>query len=182
MRDTPHRPACIVCTIAERSRRPPECSLLTYSRPCAESEILRQIADLERGEPVLQATRGFDAVTLSTFHLRSKESSPDYRYMPDPELGPVVLSPAALEALRGELPELPAEAEERLMRDYGLGKRECEVLVALGEGGEDAGEAEMEPGIGVRWFEELAQGRDPKKAANWYVQVGCSVTTTESDG
>lgn len=142
----------------------------------AESEILRQIADLERGVPITQSTRGFDALTLSTFHLRSKESSPDYRYMPDPELGPVVLAPAALAALEAELPELPIEAEERLEKVYGLGKRECEVLVALGEGAEDANvmaaaataeEVEMEPGIGVRWFEQLAQGRDPKKAANW---------------
>lgn len=132
-----------------------------------ESEIRRQIADLELGVPITQATRGFDALTLSTFHLRSKESSPDYRYMPDPELGPVVLSPAALAALEAELPELPIEAEERLAKVYGLGKRECEVLVALGEGAEDATEAEMEPGVGVRWFEQLAQGRDPKKAANW---------------
>lgn len=90
--------------------------------------------------------------------------------MPDPELGPVVLSPAALKALETELPELPIEAEERLEKVYGLGKRECEVLVALGEGADDAAAAaaaEMEPGIGVRWFEQLAQGRDPKKAANW---------------
>lgn len=133
----------------------------------AESEILRQIADLERGVPIVQATRGFDALSLSTFHLRSKESSPDYRYMPDPELGPIVLSSESLDALRKDLPELPAEAEQRLAKQYGLGKRECEVLVALGEGAEDAAEAEMEPGVGVRWFEEVAQGRDPKKAANW---------------
>lgn len=136
-----------------------------------ESEIRRQIADLELGVPITQATRGFDALTLSTFHLRSKESSPDYRYMPDPELGPVVLSPAALAALEAELPELPIEAEERLAKVYGLGKRECEVLVALGEGAEDATEAEMEPGVGVRWFEQLAQGRDPKKAANWLIHT-----------
>lgn len=123
-----------------------------------------------------QATRGFDAVSQSTFHLRSKESSPDYRYMPDPELGPVRVCPDALSALERELPELPAEAEERLARVYGLGKRECEVLVALGEGAEEVAaatvieaqaEVEMEPGIGVKWFEEVAQGRDPKKAANW---------------
>jgi len=67
----------------------------------AESEIRRQIADLEAGKPVVQATRGFDAVTGETFHLRGKEDAPDYRYMPDPELGPILVtqvsSPAALD-------------------------------------------------------------------------------------
>ncbi|GAA5878411.1 hypothetical protein JCM3774_002829 [Rhodotorula dairenensis] len=143
-----------------------------------ESEIRRQIADLERGIPIEQATRGFDAVSHSTFHLRSKESSPDYRYMPDPELGPVRLCAQALRELERELPELPAEAEERLAKEYGLGKRECEVLVALGEGAEETtaaveaeADVEMEPGIGVRWFEQVAQGRDPKKAANWLIHT-----------
>lgn len=61
-----------------------------------ESEIKRQIKDLESGIPVIQATRGYDAVTGETFHLRSKEDAPDYRYMPDPELGPVLISAVSL--------------------------------------------------------------------------------------
>ncbi|BGP42434.1 hypothetical protein JCM10449v2_006439 [Rhodotorula kratochvilovae] len=136
-----------------------------------ESEITRQIALLSSSQRVSQSTRGFDALTGETFHLRSKESSPDYRYVPDPELGALVLSPEALDALRSEMPELPAAAQARLRREYGLGVREASVLVALGEGGEDAEGAPAEPGVGVRWFEALAQGREPKTAANWLIHT-----------
>lgn len=59
---------------------------------CSESEVNRQIGELEAGREVIQATRGFNAVTSETFHLRSKEDAPDYRYMPDPELGPILVS------------------------------------------------------------------------------------------
>lgn len=123
-----------------------------------------------------QSTRGFNALTSSTFHLRSKEDAPDYRYVPDPELAPLVVSRAALDALRREVPELPEEARRRLRREYGLGRREAGVLVALGEGADEGAaggaqgaqeEDEASPGIGVRWFEQLAKGRDAKLAANW---------------
>lgn len=58
-----------------------------------ESEIARQIDLLSRNEPVVQSTRGYDAMTGKTFHLRSKEDAPDYRYFPDPELGRVAITP-----------------------------------------------------------------------------------------
>lgn len=56
-----------------------------------ESERRRQIAVLEAGGEVEQATRGFDETTNETFHLRSKGDAPDYRYMPDPELGEIAV-------------------------------------------------------------------------------------------
>ena len=65
----------------------------------AESEVKRQIADIEAGRPVTQATRGFDAVSGETFHLRGKEDAPDYRYMPDPELGPIMVTEASIHYL-----------------------------------------------------------------------------------
>ncbi|GAA5827905.1 hypothetical protein JCM3770_006890, partial [Rhodotorula araucariae] len=139
-----------------------------------ESEITRQIALLSASEPVAQSTRGFDALTGSTFHLRSKESSPDYRYVPDPELGALVVAPHALAALRAAMPELPGAARARLRAQYGLGTREASVLVALGEGGgagDDGAPRAAEPGIGVRWFEALAAGREPKTAANWLIHT-----------
>lgn len=58
----------------------------------SESEVRRQIILLDEGKLVEQATRGYDALTGETFHLRSKEDAPDYRYMPDPELGAIVLT------------------------------------------------------------------------------------------
>ena len=57
------------------------------------SEALRHVDLLESGQPVLQETRGFDEARAETFKLRSKEDSPDYRYMPDPNLPPLLLSP-----------------------------------------------------------------------------------------
>ncbi|KPV74046.1 uncharacterized protein RHOBADRAFT_54611 [Rhodotorula graminis WP1] len=144
-----------------------------------ESEISRQIALLSSGSPVPQSTRGFDALSSSTFHLRSKENSPDYRYVPDPELGALVLDARELDALRATMPELPEAARGRLRARYGLGKREAGVLVALGEvpdegEGGRGGAAQLDeasPGLGVRWFETLAEGRDPKLAANWLIHT-----------
>ncbi|BGP26762.1 aspartyl-tRNA(Asn)/glutamyl-tRNA (Gln) amidotransferase subunit B [Rhodotorula toruloides] len=141
-----------------------------------ESEIRRQIAVMERGDEVQSATLGFSALTLETFHLRLKESSPDYRYMPDPELSPIPISPSLIETLEKDVPELPVEREERVRKVYGLGRREVGVLVALGEG-EEGAEGEGEMGVGVRWFEEIVrgagrgEGRDPKVVMNWLIHT-----------
>ncbi|BGP34413.1 hypothetical protein JCM10296v2_006233 [Rhodotorula toruloides] len=138
-----------------------------------ESEIKRQIALLQEGEEVESSTLGFSALSLETFHLRSKESSPDYRYMPDPELSPLAVSAELVSKLEGEVGELPLEREERVRATYGLGRREVGVLVALGEG-EEGAEGEGEQGVGVRWFEEIVkggEGRDPKVVMNWLIHT-----------
>lgn len=62
----------------------------------AESEVRRQIGELEKGGVIEQATRGFDEGTNETFHLRGKADAPDYRYMPDPELGAIVVDQVCL--------------------------------------------------------------------------------------
>jgi Asp-tRNA(Asn)/Glu-tRNA(Gln) amidotransferase B subunit len=56
-----------------------------------DSEVRRQIGELEAGGVIEQATRGFDEITNETFHLRGKADAPDYRYMPDPELGSIIV-------------------------------------------------------------------------------------------
>lgn len=73
----------------------PSCLCSPTDRPScrAESEARRQIVELEAGRQVEQATRGFDAITSKTFFLRGKADAPDYRYMPDPELGRIVVTP-----------------------------------------------------------------------------------------
>ncbi|GAA5939720.1 hypothetical protein JCM1841_003559 [Sporobolomyces salmonicolor] len=137
-----------------------------------ESEISRQIADLEAGKPIEQATRGYDAVQNRTFHLRGKEDAPDYRYMPDPELGRVVVTEQQLDILRASLPELPDAAFERLQAQYGLSARDAGILVALGEGLEEDPTHDGEEGtasVGVTFFEEVARGREAKMAANWVI-------------
>ena len=155
-----------------------------------ESEVARQIRELEAGRPVVQATRGYDVVKGETFFLRGKEDAPDYRYMPDPELGSVVVSevsPGAfrrstpiehlctsqshLQALKESLPELPDEAFDRLQALYGLSPRDAGILVALGERMDDetssGGPSHSQAGAGVRFFEDVAKGREGKVAANW---------------
>ncbi len=93
-----------------------------------ESE--RQIAVLNRGGKILQETRRWDADTGETAAMRSKEDAHDYRYFPEPDLMPVVLAPAEIEAWRAALPEMPAVRRARLVRDYGIPDYDAGVLVA----------------------------------------------------
>lgn len=81
-------------------------------------EILRQAQLLEAGHSIEQETRLFDSAKRETRSMRSKEEAPDYRYFPDPDLPPLYLAPARIEALRQNLPELPAA---RLARYLALG-------------------------------------------------------------
>ncbi len=72
-----------------------------------EFETKRQIEILEKGDTVEQETRGWDDTKQKTFTQRSKENAPDYRYMPDPDLPPIVLKAEQIEKAKGELPALP---------------------------------------------------------------------------
>ena len=85
-----------------------------------EHEIRRQTESLGRGERIERETRGLEGATGATRTLRGKEDSPDYRYLPEPDLPPLVLSEQRVEALRRELPELPWELRQRLRDGYGL--------------------------------------------------------------
>lgn len=70
-------------------------------------EIARQIELLEKGERVVQETRGWDDAKQKTFSQRSKENADDYRYMPDPDLPPIILDEAYIAAIKADMPELP---------------------------------------------------------------------------
>ncbi len=70
-------------------------------------ELDRQLARLRSGQPIIQETRGWDESKRQTFSQRSKEEAPDYRYMPDPDLPPVVIDSELVETIRAELPLLP---------------------------------------------------------------------------
>ncbi|KIJ13270.1 hypothetical protein PAXINDRAFT_170551 [Paxillus involutus ATCC 200175] len=129
------------------------------------SEVFRHIQLLESGQTVPQETRGFDEAKAETFKLRSKEDSPDYRYMPDPNLPPLLLSPEYIERIRKSMPELPETTRRRLTR-MGLTEQEAEVLMAV-DAGREVG-FDGEPGKGaVAYFDRLAQGRDARTAVNW---------------
>ena len=92
-------------------------------------EIERQTAACERGETLIQSTRGWDDATGQTRHQRTKESSHDYRYFPDPDLLPVK-TPAFMDEVRSRRPELPGEKRDRFVRDYGITSYDASVLAS----------------------------------------------------
>jgi aspartyl-tRNA(Asn)/glutamyl-tRNA(Gln) amidotransferase subunit B len=120
-----------------------------------EHEARRQIEILEDGGKIEQETRLFDPDKGETRSMRNKEEAHDYRYFPDPDLLPLELSARDVEDLAAHLPELPDEKRARFMRDYGLSGYDAGVLVV------ERATAEF--------FEAVAQGRDPKLAANWVI-------------
>ena len=98
-------------------------------RGSIEYEIKRQEKLLEKGEKVIQETRGWDDNEQKTISQRSKESAHDYRYFPEPDLPPINLREFDLEALRTELPELPKEKRERFKKEFKLDDNAVELLV-----------------------------------------------------
>jgi len=126
---------------------------IRFLQQAIEYESRRQIDIYEEGGTIHQETRLFDANKGETRSMRSKEMAHDYRYFPDPDLLPLVLSDEEIEAIRASLPELPDEKKERFMRDYQLSSYDAGVLVA------------DQPS--AFFFESVAKGRDPKLSANW---------------
>ena len=119
-------------------------------------EIERQGAMLDAREPLVQETRGWHEDRGETYRMRVKETSDDYRYFPEPDLPPLHLDPAWLDALRAALPELPAARRERYQAALGLPAADATVLV----GDPDA----------TRLFEATVAADaslDPKQVANW---------------
>ena len=118
-------------------------------------EIQRQTAVLDGGGQVRQVTMGWDENRRCTVVQRSKESSEDYRYFPEPDLPPLELDHGWVEQVRASLPELPDARAARFVDDYGLTPRDAAVLTAERPVAE--------------WFEEAvaAYGGPPKEVANW---------------
>lgn len=117
-------------------------------------EIARQIKAIEASEPIRQETRLWDESKQLTKSMRSKEGSSDYRYFPEPDLGPIEVTVERREGWRAELPELPAAKRHRYAEQLGLSIYDARVLTderAMAEYFEDA----------------VAAGGDPKGVANW---------------
>jgi aspartyl-tRNA(Asn)/glutamyl-tRNA(Gln) amidotransferase subunit B len=94
------------------------------------SEIERQAAALDAGEPIVQETRGWDENRGATYVMRIKESSDDYRYFPEPDLPPLHIDAAWLDGIRAELPELPSARRARYRDALGLSPYDAAVIVA----------------------------------------------------
>jgi aspartyl-tRNA(Asn)/glutamyl-tRNA(Gln) amidotransferase subunit B len=119
-----------------------------------EFEINRMIEVLDTGGTIIQQTRSFDASNDTTFALRDKEEANDYRYFPDPDLAPFVLSESYIDTIKMELPILPAAVEEKLMTQFQLSIYDaaqlCESLAT------------------VHYFEAAAEHTNNfKSLANW---------------
>ena len=120
-----------------------------------EIEIDRQIELLESGGTVVQETRLFDPKLNVTRPMRGKEDAQDYRYFPDPDLPPLVVSDALIDEIRKNLPELPSARKQRFMEDLGLSVADAGQLTQSRE---------------VADFYEEALGTSPtnaKSVANW---------------
>ena len=92
-------------------------------------EIKRQQAALETGEKLAQETRGWNEIKGQTFCQRTKETSADYRYFPEPDIPPLVISPDWIEKIKKQLPELPLQKIKRFITDYNFDLYEAEILV-----------------------------------------------------
>ena len=95
-----------------------------------EYEIERQARSLEAGGRIKQVTMGWDEARGVTVVQRSKEHAHDYRYFPEPDLPPLVLSREWVEGIRARLPELPDARRDRFMEQYGLSRYDADVLAA----------------------------------------------------
>jgi len=129
----------------------------------AEYEINRQIELLEKGETISQETRGWSDAKQKTFTQRSKEDAHDYRYFPDPDLPPIELEQAQIDAVKAELPLMPDDWRERLA-SLGLDTPSMELLL---EADLDDPEIRYLPLV-----EESLEDKDfAKSLANWMVNL-----------
>ncbi len=129
------------------------------------AEIKRQEECMRTGERIVQETRGWNDATGTTFSLRSKEEAQDYRYFPEPDLPPLVVSPAQIEAVRATLPERPRDKRSRYVTSMGITAYAAGVLTG-------------HPKIAAFFEAAVAAGADAQKASNFIqAEVLRDVTT-----
>lgn len=118
-----------------------------------ENEARRHVEVYEAGGTVEQETRQFDPVSGQTKVMRKKEFAHDYRYFPEPDLPPLVLTDEYINEIRQNLPELPDAKKARFTEKMGLTKYDAAIICENKEVAE--------------FFEKAAAGHDGKKVANW---------------
>lgn len=119
-----------------------------------EHEAERQIAEIEAGREIISETRNFDSVTGVTVGMRTKETLNDYRYFPDPDIPPVIISDVWLAQIKSSMPALPQELYKKFTTEYGLSDYDAGVLTESKEI--------------ARYFEEVCRYTSNYKAAsNW---------------
>ena len=124
-----------------------------FIRAALEYEIERQIELIEAGGRVAQETRLWNAAEGRTYSMRSKEQAHDYRYFPEPDLPPLIVSPDFLAAAKNKLPELPEARRARMIVEYDLSAQDAHTLTASREFADR--------------FETAARGaQNPRRVAN----------------
>lgn len=119
-----------------------------------EYEIERQIDAVERGEKIIQETRLWDPDKNRTFSMRTKEDAQDYRYFPDPDLLPVIVTDSVIEQYRKELPELPIARAKRFQNEHALPEYDAQVLT-------------MEKALADFYEETAKESKNFKASSNW---------------
>jgi aspartyl-tRNA(Asn)/glutamyl-tRNA(Gln) amidotransferase subunit B len=139
-----------------------------FMEQAIEFEARRQIEILEDGGKITQETRLYDPGKDETRSMRSKEDAQDYRYFPDPDLLPLVISGEDIERVRSTMPELPQAKRERFQSAYGLPAYDAAVLTASRTASD--------------YYEALVRhsGAEPKVCANW--QMGELSAALNRDG
>jgi aspartyl-tRNA(Asn)/glutamyl-tRNA(Gln) amidotransferase subunit B len=117
-------------------------------------ELMRQSELLRRGERVERETRAFLESQMITIPMRAKETEEDYRYIPDPDLYPLLLTQEFVEKVRSQLPEAPNLRETRLMQQYGISRHEASVIVS------EKALADL--------YEEVCREVNPRLVAEWF--------------
>ncbi|MEH6835661.1 MULTISPECIES: Asp-tRNA(Asn)/Glu-tRNA(Gln) amidotransferase subunit GatB [Falsihalocynthiibacter] len=128
---------------------------MRFIQMAIDYEAKRQIAILEAGGSIDQETRLYDADKNETRSMRSKEEAHDYRYFPCPDLLPLEIEQDWVDDIAKTLPELPDAKKARFIKDFGLSDYDATVLTAEAEN--------------ATYFEQVAEGRDGKLAANWVI-------------
>lgn len=138
-----------------------------FMQQAIDYEVQWQIDTLESGGKIQQATILFNPDTGETRAMRSKEDAHDYRYFPDPDLLPLDITPAMIEAVRATLPELPQAKRDRYTNEFGLSAYDANSLTASREMAEffDAALATLSPSPSPAG----GRGENAKLCANWLI-------------
>lgn len=138
-----------------------------FLQDAIDYEVRRQIELIEAGGKVVQATRLYDPDQNETRQMRSKEDSMDYRYFPDPDLMPLIISPEWKAKVAATMPELPGAMKKRLVAEFGLTDYDAAIITAS----KDVADYFMRAAGGVK---------DKKIVANWVMgEVAAAVNAAE---
>ena len=119
-----------------------------------EFEIKRQIEEVENGGKIYQETRRWDDAKGIGYAMRTKEDAHDYRYFPEPDLAPIVLSEEYIQNLKDNLPEMPHVKKERYMKEFDLPEYDADILTSSKKS--------------AKFFEEANEiCNNPKAVSNW---------------